>query len=467
MIHYIVDNFNGTGSQVNYTLSTSPASENAIDVYINGLYQQKNTFSLSGSTLTFLAAPPNGSTIEVKSTGGLNNVVSSSSGASVTLDATPKTADFTAAANKIHLVDTTSTAITVTLPTSPSEGDEVGIIDYSSNAETNNITVTSTDDIQNSADDKFIDYDNGAVNLIYTGATKGWLVKSAANETATALSTGEPPLTVDYLVVAGGGGGGGTGGGGGAGGLRTSYGSTTGGGGSSETELTLSEATNYTVTVGAPGAGAVYPQDGAIGSDSVFSTITSTGGGGGSHGGPGTSGGSGGAGGYGGTGGAAVSNPVQGFAGGGGMTPSNYPGGGGGGAGAIGGNSANTSTGGNGGNGLSVSISGLAVTYAGGGGGGVRGGTGGTGGTGGGGNGNGSGVGVAGTTNTGGGGGSGSSISTGAATGANGGSGVVILRYPSLLTISNPGSGLTFTTATVSTDKVTTFTAGTGNIQFN
>jgi hypothetical protein len=75
-----VDNFNGTGSQVDYTLSTSPASENAIDVYINGLYQQKDTFSLSGSTLTFSAAPPNGSTIEVKSTGGLNNVVSSSGG---------------------------------------------------------------------------------------------------------------------------------------------------------------------------------------------------------------------------------------------------------------------------------------------------------------------------------------------------------------------------------------------------
>jgi hypothetical protein len=41
------------------------------------------------------------------------------------------------------------------------------------------------------------------------------------------------------------------------------------------------------------------------------------------------------------------------------------------------------------------------------------------------------------------------------------------LRYPSTLTISNPGGGLTFTTSTVSTDKVTTFTAGTGNIQFS
>jgi hypothetical protein len=43
---------------------------------------------------------------------------------------------------------------------------------------------------------------------------------------------------------------------------------------------------------------------------------------------------------------------------------------------------------------------------------------------------------------------------------------VVILRYPESYNISNPGGGLTFSTSTIGTDKVTTFTAGTGNIQF-
>jgi hypothetical protein len=44
---------------------------------------------------------------------------------------------------------------------------------------------------------------------------------------------------------------------------------------------------------------------------------------------------------------------------------------------------------------------------------------------------------------------------------------VVILKYPDTFTISNPGGGLTFSTSTaVSGFKVTTFTAGTGNIQF-
>jgi hypothetical protein len=64
--------------------------------------------------------------------------------------------------------------------------------------------------------------------------------------------------------------------------------------------------------------------------------------------------------------------------------------------------------------------------------------------------------------NTGGGGGGGNTTGTS----PSGGSGVVIIRYPNSFTITVPGT-LIATTTTVSTDKVTTFTAGTGNIQFN
>jgi hypothetical protein len=48
----------------------------------------------------------------------------------------------------------------------------------------------------------------------------------------------------------------------------------------------------------------------------------------------------------------------------------------------------------------------------------------------------------------------------------NGGSGVVILRYPNTYTVTI-GSGLTGSTITEGSDKVTTFTAGTGNISFS
>ena len=59
------DNFTGDGTTVVFTLSTSVANENTIYVYINGVYQNKNTFSVSGTTLTFSEAPPLTSLIEI------------------------------------------------------------------------------------------------------------------------------------------------------------------------------------------------------------------------------------------------------------------------------------------------------------------------------------------------------------------------------------------------------------------
>jgi hypothetical protein len=62
------------------------------------------------------------------------------------------------------------------------------------------------------------------------------------------------------------------------------------------------------------------------------------------------------------------------------------------------------------------------------------------------------------------------SVNTGSGGGGAGagGSGVVIIKYSNIFTLSNPGGGLTFSTSTsVSGFKVTTFTAGTGNIQFS
>jgi len=61
----IIANFTGTGSQVNFSLLSAPASENSTQIYINGVYQQKNTYSVAGTVVTFSQAPPFTSTIEV------------------------------------------------------------------------------------------------------------------------------------------------------------------------------------------------------------------------------------------------------------------------------------------------------------------------------------------------------------------------------------------------------------------
>ena len=62
---YQIQNFTGTGSQTVFTLSSSSLGENYTFVYINGVYQNKNTYTVSGTTLTFSEAPPLTSLIEV------------------------------------------------------------------------------------------------------------------------------------------------------------------------------------------------------------------------------------------------------------------------------------------------------------------------------------------------------------------------------------------------------------------
>lgn len=61
----IIANFTGNGSTVAFTLASAPAGENATNVYINGVYQQKNTYSIAGAVVTFSEAPPFTSSIEV------------------------------------------------------------------------------------------------------------------------------------------------------------------------------------------------------------------------------------------------------------------------------------------------------------------------------------------------------------------------------------------------------------------
>jgi hypothetical protein len=60
-----VQNFTGTGLQTVFTLANASLGENFTFVYINGVYQNKNTYAISGITLTFSEAPPITSQIEV------------------------------------------------------------------------------------------------------------------------------------------------------------------------------------------------------------------------------------------------------------------------------------------------------------------------------------------------------------------------------------------------------------------
>jgi len=62
-----IQQFSGTGAQVSFTMAIAPASTSVVDIYVNGLYQQKAAFSVHDTTLTFSVPPPAGTNnIEAK-----------------------------------------------------------------------------------------------------------------------------------------------------------------------------------------------------------------------------------------------------------------------------------------------------------------------------------------------------------------------------------------------------------------
>jgi hypothetical protein len=439
----ILNSFTGDGSDTTFTLSTAPQSENNTQVYLNGVYQNKSTYSVSGTTLTFDAAPANSVAIEVMmfTQTAINEVG----------DATVTTA---------KLVDDAITSALIA-------DDAVGADQLASSAV---VTASIVDDAVTSAKiadnpafsgNESITIPSGTTAQRASSPANGMIRYNTTESSMEAyeggnwkqLDTTSYPILADFLVIAGGGSGAGGGtpsaGAGGAGGYRSSWNNeTSGGGGSSESTLSLTSGVQYTVTVGAGASAGSYGGDGSQGANSSISgtgitTITSIGGGQGDGNGGG-SGGSGGGGGYTGAGGSGTAN--QGYAGGASIYHGggHYGGGGGGGAGAVGGdafgtggNSASNGAG-DGGNGVASTITGSSVTRAGGGGGGERitnsSCTVGSGGTGGGGDaapssGTYTAADVAATANTGGGGGAASSQLSGRDGGA-GGSGVVILRLP-------------------------------------
>ena len=62
---YLTASYTGDGSTVAYALTANPQTESNTSVYVDGVYQNKTTFSLSGTTVTFSEAPPLNAAIEI------------------------------------------------------------------------------------------------------------------------------------------------------------------------------------------------------------------------------------------------------------------------------------------------------------------------------------------------------------------------------------------------------------------
>ena len=83
---------------------------------------------------------------------------------------------YTASAKERLIIDTSSAPITINMPSSPTFGNEIRIIDGMGTAATNNIIISSNDKIQGSDSDLIVDIDEAAFGLVYYNSTRGWIL---------------------------------------------------------------------------------------------------------------------------------------------------------------------------------------------------------------------------------------------------------------------------------------------------
>ena len=165
----VVDTFSGNGVQTVFTLTNTPTSENYTLININGVSQLHSAYTVANANVTLSTAPVNGASIEVMTF----NLGSGSSGATY-VEVTNNTS---ANVNTKYIVNTDSANLTITLPSSPALGDEVGIIDGTGNASVHAITIgRNGGNIQGAASNMTVTTDRSAFTLVYYNVTQGWIL---------------------------------------------------------------------------------------------------------------------------------------------------------------------------------------------------------------------------------------------------------------------------------------------------
>ena len=192
----VCDAITVVNGQAAYTMQVSstdvnPESANHMLVSLNGVLQKPgSSFTISGATITFasnlatgdsidfimllgnvldIGAPSDGTVTEPKlaaNTGGIVDWQAVVTGAT------------TMVAGRGYFVNTSSSAFTMTLPSSATRGDEVHIIDYGATFDTNNCTVgRNSHKIQGASADLTVATERAAFTLVYVDSTQGWLLK--------------------------------------------------------------------------------------------------------------------------------------------------------------------------------------------------------------------------------------------------------------------------------------------------
>jgi len=152
----------------------------------NTQYTMQADTTTGGANLTLVGN--DASTDSVKLAAGSNVTITRTDDSTITIASTAsgggtswqtvKTSAFNAAVGEGYFVDTTSAAITATLPASPSLGDEISFIDYAGTFDSNTFTVARNgNNISGSATDLTVSVERAGFTLVFVDGTQGWLLK--------------------------------------------------------------------------------------------------------------------------------------------------------------------------------------------------------------------------------------------------------------------------------------------------
>lgn len=144
-VAFLTDTFSGNGSTTAFTLSAAPANTSSVLVAVSGVLQDPSTYSVSGTTLTFSAAPPTGtSNISVRFLGIPASGVTTTAYRTVTeFTATASQTTFSVPSYTVGYVDvyrngvmlgsadyTATNGTTIVLATGATSGDLIEVISF-------------------------------------------------------------------------------------------------------------------------------------------------------------------------------------------------------------------------------------------------------------------------------------------------------------------------------------------------
>ena len=169
--HYVSLKAGATvASNVSFTLpNTLPSFNNAPIVVTTAGVQSFTAYSLPTA---------DGAVNQVLQTNGSGAVTFATVSGGAAWQAV-KTTNFTVTAKEGYFVNTTTAAITATLPASPTLGDFVSFIDYAATFDTNNLTIARNGkNIQGVAEDLTVSVERAGLTLVFTDNTQGWLLQN-------------------------------------------------------------------------------------------------------------------------------------------------------------------------------------------------------------------------------------------------------------------------------------------------